>query len=161
MITLRPFTDNDASTVLGWIKDEKAFWLWCSDRFKSYPLSPEEFCLIYKDPSMQGYIAQDAGQDIGHLFMQTLGQNKYKFGLIIVDSAKRGCGYGRKMLECAISFAKEKLNAKTITLCVFDENVSAYELYKKLGFEKTGNYTEPVLFGGQKKYFEMEYTAKE
>ena len=160
MIDFRPFTFNDAHTVLGWIKDETAFWLWCSDRFNSYPLSADEFCSIYSDKSMQGYIAQDNGMPIGHLFMQNLGQNKYKFGLIVIDSTKRGCGYGRKMLERAIDYAKNKLNAKCITLCVFDENVSAFELYKKLGFEKNGKYTEPFILGENKKYFEMEYITK-
>jgi RimJ/RimL family protein N-acetyltransferase len=161
MITLRPFTNNDANIVLGWITDETAFYMWCSDRFKTYPLPKEELCNIYNDLSIKGYIAEDGKSDIGHLFVQHLGERDYKFGLIIVDPTQRGKGYGRKMLECALSYAKESLNAKSVSLCVFDDNVSARELYKKIGFEKTGKYSQPFILGENKKYFEMEYTIKE
>ena len=147
MIALRTYKFSDAEKVKNWITNEKAFRLWCADRFEKYPLSADEFNNIYKtDNTMQGFIAEDDGEAVGHLFIQDLGNSKYKFGLIIVDNIKRGKGYGRKMLECAIDYAKEALGACSVTLSVFDTNTSAYNCYKKLGFSETKKYTEHIFF---------------
>ena len=156
MITLRPYEKNDAPIVLSWVKDDRSFFLWCADRFDSYPISSDEFNNIYSLSSMKGYIAEDNGSPIGHLFIQELGNKAYKFGLIIVDSEKRGCGYGKKMLECAISYAKKNLNASSITLSVFDINVSANECYKKLGFAENGKYRVIDVLGENHNYLEMD-----
>ncbi len=160
MITFRPYKNKDAEKIKGWLKNEKSFRLWCADRFKNYPLSLEEFNNIYKSGELSGFIAQDGDKTIGHLFMQKLGQNKYKFGLIIVDDSLRGKGYGKSMLLSAIDYAKNNLGAKIITLSVFDNNVSAFECYKKLGFSENGKYTEYNLFGQTHKYIELEYMVQ-
>ncbi len=160
MITFRPYENKDAETIASWIPNEKAFRLWCADRFKNYPLTAEEFNNIYKTGELSGLVAQDGNSVIGHLFMQNLGQDKYKFGLIIIDSSIRGKGYGKSMLLSAIDYAKQKFGAKVITLSVFDNNVSAFECYKKLGFSENGKYTEYNLFGQTHKYIELEYITK-
>ncbi len=160
MIKLRPYKQTDAEKIVGWITDEKAFRLWCADRFQSYPLSAEEFNKIYttsNSDSFFGMISEDEGEIIGHLFFQNLGNSKYKLGLIIVDSSKRGKGYGEKMLKCALSFAESELDAKTVTLSVFDSNISALNCYKKLGFKETGKFVEYILGGEKHNYFELEY----
>ena len=39
-----------------------------------------------------------------------------RFGFVIVDEAKRGMGYGKKMLLLALKFAFEVFGAKKVTL---------------------------------------------
>ena len=103
MLNLRPYKTSDAEHIVSWIEDEKAFRLWCADRFKVYPLSPEEFNKLYQNRNVDffGMIAEDEGNTIGHFFIQKVQQDKYKFGLIIVDNTKRGKGYGKGMLQAA------------------------------------------------------------
>ena len=160
MITLRPYKTEDAKIILSWIKNEKSFFLWCANRFNKYPISSDKFNNIYNTDELQGFIAEDDGKTIGHLFMQKLSDNRLKFGLIIVDSSIRRKGYGKSMLLQAIEYAKTNFNINTITLCVFDNNHSAYECYKKIGFAENGKYTEIEILGEMHKYFELEYKVK-
>ncbi len=158
MLQLRPYKTSDAEHIVSWIEDEKAFRLWCADRFENYPLSPEEFNKLYqkKNDDFFGMIAEDEGNIIGHLFIQRLQQDKYKFGLIIVDNTQRGKGYGKGMLIEALNFAKTTLKAKSVTLSVFDTNESAYKCYLKLGFKETGNFVTHTLWGKSQNYIELE-----
>ena len=157
MITLRPYKKEDAKTVLSWIKDERAFRLWCADRFDSFPLSAEKFNEIYASGDFDGYIAQENGDTVGHLFMQKLSDDTVKFGLIIVDPSKRGNGYGKKMLLTALDYAKYTLKVKRIVLAAFDTNPAAYNCYKGLGFKNTGKITEYTFFNEKHNYIELEY----
>jgi RimJ/RimL family protein N-acetyltransferase len=159
MLNLRPYKTSDAEHILSWIEDENAFRLWCADRFENYPLLPEDFDKLYQNRNEDffGMIAEDEGDIIGHFFIQKLNQDKYKFGLIIVDSTKRGKGYGKKMLQLALEYAKTTLKAKFVTLSVFDTNESAYKCYLNLGFKETGNYITHTLFGKEHKYIELEH----
>lgn len=56
---------------------------------------------------------------------------------IVVKKSKRNQGIGSILLENIISLS-EKLNCKTISLEVNEENLSAIHLYEKFGFKKLG-----------------------
>ncbi|MBQ6702102.1 MAG: GNAT family N-acetyltransferase [Clostridia bacterium] len=157
MLTLRPYKKEDAKTVLSWIKDERAFRLWCADRFDDFPLSEEKLNEIYSDNDYSGMIALDGNEVIGHFFIQDLKHDSYKFGLIIVDSTKRGKGYGKKMLLTALDYAKNTLKAKRVVLAAFDTNPAAYCCYRGLGFKNTGKTTEYTFFNEKHSYIELEY----
>ncbi len=161
MLKLRPYKSTDAKYIVNWIEDEKAFRLWCADRFENYPLLPEDFDKLYqnRNDDFFGMIAEDEGDIIGHFFIQRLQQDKYKFGLIIVDNTKRGKGYGKRMLLEALNHAKTNLKAKSVTLSVFDTNESAYKCYLNLGFKETGTYVTHNLFGKEHNYIELEYKS--
>ena len=51
-MTLRPFSINDAETILSWCKDKHAFRLWSADRYKDYPAQPEEMMKQYEGDNM-------------------------------------------------------------------------------------------------------------
>ena len=40
MMTLRPFTFDDAPIILSWIKDIAAFRKWSADRYPTFPPTP-------------------------------------------------------------------------------------------------------------------------
>ncbi|MBA5850251.1 GNAT family N-acetyltransferase [Clostridium sp. cel8] len=58
-----------------------------------------------------------------------------EFDLGLIKSA-RGKGYGKLILETAISFLKSK-KVKEISLIVITKNTIAYDMYKKRGFKKS------------------------
>lgn len=50
----------------------------------------------------------------------------------------RGAGLGNALFECMLAWAKNKSNLEIITLEVYSDNEPAIHLYRKFGFEKTG-----------------------
>ena len=158
MISLRKYNEKHAPVITGWIKDERAFRLWCADRFPHFPISAKEFDSVYSaDSGLTGIAAEDDGILMGHLFIQSIGERKFKFGLIIVDGEKRGRGYGKSMLEAALGYAKTSLGADSVILNAFDTNPAAYGCYKSLGFSETGKVRQFTFFGETHNYIELEY----
>jgi len=159
MLYLREYTAEDGEKIVSWIKNEKSFRLWCAAAFERFPFCADDLNGFYQKniSSAQGYIAEDEGEAVGHLYVQKLDDSgkKIKFGLIIVDNAKRGMGYGKQMLKAAISLAFEIMNAESVCLCVFDNNISAKKCYESLGFVKTDVFTEHSFFGEEWKYYDM------
>ena len=85
-----------------------------------------------------------------------------RLGFIIIDSAKRGHGYGKGMLSLAVRYAFEILKAKTVTLGVFENNPAAYHCYRSAGFREM--QTEPGhyrVFGEDWKCLDMIYEPDE
>ena len=59
----------------------------------------------------------------------------FHIGYVCVDEACRGKGYGRCLMEYAISFAKEN-HVTRLELTSGNKRVAAHQLYLSLGFEK-------------------------
>ena len=64
---------------------------------------------------------------------------------------------GRKMLELAKEYAVKVLNARKLTLGVFDVNTAALSCYKSVGFTETGCDDEAFeVLGESWKCIELE-----
>ena len=161
-MTLRPFTPNDAETILSWCKDKHSFRLWSADRYKDFPARPEEMMMQYDGQNMYPLTAIVDEDMIGHILLRypTADKSVIRFGFVIVDDSKRGKGYGKQLLSLAIDYAIRQLGAKSITLGVFCDNNSAVECYKSLGFRITGTDSY-VIDGEEWKGLEMELKSKD
>ena len=156
-MTLRPFSINDAETILSWCKDKHAFRLWSADRYKDFPAQPEEMQKQYDGDNMFPLTAVANDEIVGHILLRFPSEDKsvIRFGFVIVDDSKRGKGYGKQLLHLAIDYAQQELGAQKITLGVFCDNHSAVECYKSVGFRITGS--DAYTIGGEEwKGFEME-----
>ena len=167
-LRLRPYKPSDAQQIVSWIKDERAFHKWCSDRFGAYPITAEDINYKYLDcngdceepDNFYPMTLVDECGPVGHLILRYT--DKYKstirFGFVIVDDSRRGKGYGKKMLQMAIRYAFDMLKAEKITLGVFENNPPAYFCYKAAGFREPS--TEKTfmieLLGEQWKCIELE-----
>jgi ribosomal protein S18 acetylase RimI-like enzyme len=81
-------------------------------------------------------LVDDAGNKIGVLWVQLKDHKAFIFDFVI-DEEFRGKGFGKQ----ALSVMDEKLRimgAESVALHVFGDNVSAQELYKKMGFYIVG-----------------------
>lgn len=58
---------------------------------------------------------------------------------VIVDEKYRGKGYGRRLCETLLAWAKKK-GGHTSFLQVIQDNMIAVNLYEKLGFKKLYSY---------------------
>ena len=57
-------------------------------------------------------------------------------GGVFTFSKYRGKGYGTLICDEMLTYAVKEWNSKIITLCVKPENVIAYQVYTKMGFNK-------------------------
>ncbi len=134
MLRLRPYNSNDAEQIMSWSKDETAFYKWTAGVLGDYPLSKETFSAV---TNLMAFTAIDDNEIIGFFTMRKPKESfdELRFGFVVVDSKKRGKGYGKKMLQLGLKYAKEIYGAKKVSLGVFENNESAYHCYKAVGFQ--------------------------
>ena len=167
MLQLRPYIPADASAIVRWVGDERAFRQWSADRYDRYPISPEDINAQYAAPAAAGilhpFTATDGDGPAGHLIMRFTDEARtvLRFGFVIVDAAKRCRGYGREMLRLALETAFVRFGASAVTLGVFENNPAAWACYSAAGFrdvqtEKTQTYR---VLGEEWKCREMKIDA--
>ena len=149
MIRLRPYNVTDAEIILSWIKDETAFYKWTAGVLGAYPLSVEQFNAV---SNLMAFSAIDDNELVGFFTMRkpTESFDELRFGFVIVDPTKRSKGYGKKMLQLGMKYAKEIYGANKVSLGVFENNQSAYYCYKSVGFREVSlDKTEKYQVLGQ------------
>ena len=165
MFEIRGYRSADAQKIISWITDEKTFRQWSADKYETFPPKAEEINAFYESMKTQGAKALvfcDGGKEIGHFIVRPMADESVKtarLGFIIVDSSIRGKGYGKKMLEMAISFALSEFGAQRVTLGVFENNPKAKKCYESVGFRQYGEDTYTI--GTETwKCLEMEWIQK-
>lgn len=142
-MVFRKYKYEDAKEILKWTKNEREFRLWSALRWKKYPATPEDINNTYREcMESSTFIPMCLVENekiVGHIVVRIPGENKsvIRFGFVIVDNSIRGKGYGKLLVTEAIKFAKEKLNAKKITLGVITFNTGAIKCYESVGFKTT------------------------
>lgn len=167
-LIIRPYKPQDAEAIVSWIKDERAFRKWSSDRYGVYPITAEDINYKYlkcngdcEEPdNFYPITAVDANGPVGHLILRYTNKKKtiIRLGFIIDDDSKRGMGYGKRMIQMAMQYAFDMLKAEKITLGVFDNNPSAYYCYKAAGFKEIPMKEDVVfeILGEKWKCIELE-----
>ena len=150
---LRNYKSEDSQIICSWVKDQKTLFQWSADRIGKFPLLGNELNENYaeRNPGKDFFplTAVDENDNvIGHLFVlipDVNVQTTVRFGFVIVSPEIRGKGYGKKMLELAIAYAKNELNATKATLGVFANNPKAQACYESLGFTPTNTRIVRIL----------------
>lgn len=142
MLKLRPYKPSDAHKIVTWVKDERDFMRWSAGRFGPYPLSPDKFNKYFEDDNLNdgawAFTAFDEDGPVGFFTMRYPEDNfgEVRLGFVLVDSAKRGLGYGKQMTKLAVKFAFGFTGAKVFSLGVFADNAPAINCYKACGFHE-------------------------
>lgn len=167
-LKLRPYKPKDAEAIVSWIKDERSFRKWSSDRYGTFPITAKDINYKYLEcngdceeaDNFYPMTAVDANGPVGHLILRYTNEAKtvIRLGFIIVDDSKRGMGYGKRMIQMAMRYAFDMLKAEKITLGVFDNNSSAYYCYKAAGFQEIATEKDFVfeILGEKWKCIELE-----
>ena len=145
MIRLRPYKSCDSKVIEKWIQDKEVFMKWGGDRFGEFPVTAQMIDEKYtrnngdciEEDNFYPWVAlDDENHVVGHFIMRYLnGDNKQlRFGWVIVDDSRRGKGYGTEMLQKGLKYAFDILGVNTVTIGVFENNVSAHKCYQKVGF---------------------------
>lgn len=137
---IRPYIENrDYEYLEKWIDSERTHALWCAN-LVPYPLTKKALRLFLEESGAKwadnAYTATDEqGKAIG-FFMYSINtvNNEGFLKFIIVDSQKRGQGYGIQMLQLALEYAFHITKAQAVQLNVFAENPAALSCYSRIGF---------------------------
>ena len=88
-------------------------------------------------------IVDEAENKIGLLWVQVKDHKAFIYDFII-DESVRGKGYGKQALM-AMDETLKSMDVESVGLHVFGDNVTAQELYKKMGFGITGMHMKKKL----------------
>lgn len=137
---IRPYIeDKDYSYLEKWIDNERAHAMWCANHIP-YPMTKEKLYQTLKESERDwtdsAYVTTgNDGTLIGFFcYSIDVSNNTGFLKYVIVDSEKRGKGYGEKMLRLALRYAFTITGAEAVQLNVFPENLSAKRCYEKTGF---------------------------
>ncbi len=109
------------------------------------------------DPERENlWIAENRSRKVGSIAIVNNGDDVAQLRWLIVDACARGNGLGEKLVETAVTFAKEK-QYKKIILMTTDFLTPARKLYEKFGFKQTSSEKESKW--GRSMY--IEYLALE
>ena len=134
MLRLRPYNNDDAETIMSWIKDEEAFYKWTAGVLGKYPISLEQFNAV---SNLMAFTAIDDKDIVGFFTMRRPNEffEEVRVGFVIVDPEKRCQGYGKNMLKLGLKYAKEIFGASKASLGVFENNEPAFYCYRAVGFK--------------------------
>lgn len=100
---------------------------------------------IKQEDELVGVIVLDTNQSKQYEKIPWKDQNG-SFGVIhrlAVHPSHQGYGYGKKLLQFAIEYFKEK-NLTSIRLDVYSKNPGAVTMYERAGFHETGSIRFPM-----------------
>jgi ribosomal protein S18 acetylase RimI-like enzyme len=151
MITLEPIEQEDferflESEIRGYADDHVRNGNWLAEG--AVERSRKEFETLLPDGihSKDQYlysIVDDSDNKIGVLWVQVKDQKAFIYDFVI-DEAFRGKGYGKQAL-IAMDEKLKSMNVGSVGLHVFGDNITAQELYKKMGFQITGIHMKKEL----------------
>lgn len=134
MVTLHPFTIEDAPLLISKIKDERMLLQFAGPAYR-FPLTAEQLQKDLSDENRTLFkITDQNGQIIGHaqIFLK---EKTFLLGRILIwDENNRGKGYGKKVMHELLRYGFSHFDRETAELNVYDWNTGAIECYRKVGF---------------------------
>lgn len=97
-------------------------------------------------------VIKDNDSHIGNIKIDPISErNKTgEYGILIGDKISWGKGYAKEATQAILDYCfSEKVGLRKITLGVVADNISALNLYKKLGFEQEGLYKQHAYHDGK------------
>lgn len=152
---LRPYIKSqDFQHIAGWIDNERSHMLWCANNFP-YPVTAEAFHSFVEKTmdawSVCPFVAtDDGGKPMGFFRYAVNAESNTGFlASVIVDSALRGTGCGREVVQMALRYAFAFTGAEVVRLNVFAENESAKRCYERVGFAVRSVTRDAFAYGGE------------
>lgn len=100
------------------------------------------------NPNFAHYIMLHNNEPSGYIILDDVLNSSRSINLRRLVVTQKGLGIGKQALELIKDIAFNQLNAHRVWLDVFYDNLTAYQLYKKVGFREEGLLRESYLRNG-------------
>jgi ribosomal protein S18 acetylase RimI-like enzyme len=151
MITLEPIQQEDFDRMIdteirGYAQEHVRNGNWPAEG--ALERSKKEFDALLpdgihsKDQYLWSLLDEDSSK-IGVLWVQVKDHKAFIYDFVI-EEAFRGKGYGKQAL-IAMDEKLKAMNVESVGLHVFGDNITAQELYKKMGYQITGIHMKKEL----------------
>ncbi|MGF1733974.1 GNAT family N-acetyltransferase [Photobacterium satsumensis] len=128
------FTEADIDLLISWVPSAEFNHLWGGNRF-IFPLDKKQLVSHLQCDEVTAMMLCSGDERVGYVELFRESETTYRLCRVLIGEVSgRGLGYGKKMLELAIDFARQHFGAEQIKLTVFEHNESARRCYESLGF---------------------------
>lgn len=143
MYFLRPRTHEDCVTVVSWVPDADALYLFTGPRL-SWPLTVDQLSSMEESGLSPWMFVEDGkGGPLGHFDLVIKGEVA-KIGRVLIDPEHRGRGLARELINLAIDQAR-LLGASELQLNVIAGNEPAVRTYLHAGFTELPQVDRPGI----------------
>lgn len=163
MIKIRPFKASDAETIASWFLSEKEYYECTMGKFGAYPVTADVVLNCYESitntPDMFQMVAYDEDGLIAHVLFYYPNEEDtsiVRIGVVVVNSSRRGMGYGKDTLKQFTSYAHHFLGASKVSVRIFSGNRNAYNAALSVGFYETNEIVNEHMCGTDWEYICME-----
>lgn len=146
MTKLAALTPAAAAVVATWVRSRADATVAGGPQFP-FPLTGADLLAIDADPAWQVFtLADAAGQVVATASLfEKEGRRLLRVGRVMVDPARRGQGWGRRVMEELLALTDADPAVHATELGVFTHNQVARELYQRLGYVRSeGSVTVEV-----------------
>ena len=133
---LTALTPALAETVAGWVHSPAEVMLFAGPTL-SYPLTADALLAAAAQQRRLVRLLLDDGHPVAFGSLQFL-EDHARLGWVLTDPARRGQGWGRRIVTALLELARAQSPAPRINLGVYEHNVAARGLYADLGFVEVG-----------------------
>lgn len=148
MIKLEYFDRDDFNQLIEWMNSEHLITNWAGSLFK-FPLTEDSLDWYIKDTNdlhssdalVYKAVNTASGKTVGHISLGSISQKNRSARIsrvLIGNTAERGRGYCRGMINAILRIGFEDLKLHRISLGVYDFNYAAIKCYEKCGFVREG-----------------------
>jgi ribosomal protein S18 acetylase RimI-like enzyme len=153
-----PLTAPDAAAIACWVASQQDVTLFAGPDLE-YPLEPEGLLGLI-GPRYRTWVLAEAGRPVatGSLTFKP-DAARARLCRILVDPARRGEGWGRRITEFLIARALDEPWVATLELGVYVHNRGAVALYRSLGFDPVGEPEDRDVVGESWTILQLERPA--
>ncbi|WP_108651051.1 GNAT family N-acetyltransferase [Dongshaea marina] len=146
---LQPVQHSEYRELISWITDAEQNYLWSGPLY-SWPITVSQIESQNQKAEVHSFWFTQSEEKIGFIELNQISKNECRLCRVIINPlAGRGKGYGKQMIQLAISHACNELGARLISLDVFEHNLLAKRCYEAVGFELTRRQTGIRKFAGK------------
>ncbi len=143
------FEPKDYLLLAAWVPDDEFNLLWGGPLY-DWPVTEGQIAAHQSRPEVSSFLLVNEKRKIGFIEINQISDVECRLCRVLVSGdAGRGRGYGKELIRLAVKHAQENFNARTISLAVFEHNVSALRCYESSGFQTISRETDRVFFNGK------------
>lgn len=149
MIKLVPFTENDFTTLKGWINSEEELVQFAGKIF-TYPLSDGQLkeYIAMADKKPFKVVLENTNETIGHCELNFENGNHRLSRILIGKKSRRGQRIGEQIVRNMLAIFFQNPAVQEVDLNVFDWNENAIRCYKNVGFKLNPTHTDTITVNG-------------